>query len=66
MYGFPTSCLRDNSEEKNWKFPKIKLNKIDKVFMCKIFTKMLRRYWGNDKFLKILLRVYLEKFTDAL
>ena len=38
----------------------MKLSKIDKVSMWKFYNKMFRGSWENDKFLKILLHIYLK------
>ena len=44
----------------------MKLNKIDTSFFCaNSSNKMFRRYRVNDKFLKIWLRIYLEKSTHS-
>ena len=65
----PTSCFHYNSVKKSTKFPnpKMKLSKIGMSFpvqVLKFYNKMFRGSRENDKFLKILLRIYQE-FTHS-
>ena len=63
----PTSCSHYNSEEKTLKFPisKMKLNRINASSLVQVFNKMFGGFLENDRFLKIFLPIYLEKFTHS-
>ena len=43
----------------------MKLKKIDMNSLCKFFKKMFGEFQENDRFLKIILSIYLEKFTHS-
>ena len=60
---FTNKLFRYNSEGKSTKFPNPKMKLLIRVFLCKSYNKMSRGYRKNDKFLKILLQIYLEVFT---